>query len=245
MFDCTPAHLLQCHHRVTRQFLDKTVATTWRTHVDTLVTGVPLETLSEGFQTAVGSFLFVPIVERVIEAHHKDVKHVLGDKTRHTEAAVSLALRLRMLETRFQRPGGDKAFEEFSAAVDCLRTPKTCAAEFGMAAHPMLRNIASMCSATLGKLIRQITYRSDLHTQFQDHSAAAAANATAQRSKPWKKRPTKSAPLHSLDAVLIHALPEHVRSISADSSVFFRCVWTTAKPESVDGLISMLLWLGP
>ena len=126
-----------------------------------------------------------------------------------------------MLETRFKRPGGDIAFEEFSAAVDCVRSPKTCAAEFGIAAHPLLRNIASMRGATVGKLKRQITYRSDLHTQFQDHITAAAANAMAQRSKPWKKRPTTSVPLLSSDAVLMHALPEHVRSISSSCPVFF------------------------
>jgi len=187
IFDATPAHLVSCHHHVTLQFLGQADASSWRSQVAAFAGGQPFHELPVEFQVAVGSFLFVPIVERVIEARHKDVKHGLSGKPRFSEVTVSLPLRLPMLETRFQSQGGDVVFKEFCCAVDLLRNPKAIAAQFGMEHHPLLTSMKNMRSVGVLKLIRQITYRSDLETQFQDHSGAAATNALAHQSKLWKK----------------------------------------------------------
>jgi len=86
---------------VTRAFLghDNAFADSplWRADVQAMVAGAPLSSMSGPFRTAVARLAFIPVVERCMEAKHKDVKHALASLTRHTAVRVSIAIRSRQL----------------------------------------------------------------------------------------------------------------------------------------------------
>jgi hypothetical protein len=65
----------------------------FRRHVEDLASGVALQDLPLLFQDHVARLAFIPIVERDMEAKHKDVKHALAGLSHHGPARVSLSIR--------------------------------------------------------------------------------------------------------------------------------------------------------
>ena len=110
LFDSTPAAASHLHHNVTLAFLSREAwpggrapagaaerdspgdAVSWRKDLDEFASGESLVNLSPVFLSAVAKLKFIPVVERDMEAKHKDIKHVLASLTRHSAARVSLAV---------------------------------------------------------------------------------------------------------------------------------------------------------
>jgi hypothetical protein len=147
LFDSTPAAVSHMHHAITSAFLSREApggrapAASLRDDLDKFVGGEALVNLSPRLLSAVAKLKFIPVVERDMEAKHKDVKHVLASLTRHSAARVSLAIRGNQLWTALSLPDADVAAVEYLGLLDVARQPRQAAAELGLLSHPMLHEM--------------------------------------------------------------------------------------------------------
>lgn len=133
-WESTAEHL---HHKVSREFLHP--AGVLRKEVDRFASGTPLEQLTPVARQRIASLKFMPVVERLIEATHKNMK-MAGGHHRAGPMSLSNAVRsqvvLENMLTLAMRDGQDKAatvsdLVPAKIAIRCVprsRTPdtKTC-----------------------------------------------------------------------------------------------------------------------
>ena len=229
LFDATPEGLRHMHHPVTLAFLADPAQ---RRDMEKLASGSPLLSLSPVFQEAVAAMRFIPVVERVVEATHKDVKRRLAAATRHSPSMASSAIRHAETEARVR---SDPTFlPRLGNCLRIVRCPWRAALQFGIFRHPAVQGLrANAYGRPLAKKLWQflgsIIYRCDIDAQFADFSSAAGTHAAAERaSKAEAAEAEKAAaaavkprarrrPKFGWDTVLAHAFGEHLRIISTQA----------------------------
>ena len=175
------------HHELTKKFL--TPGTAFRKELEAFAGGcapgqepADLETLSTDFQVEVARLRFIPVVEREIEAKHKDLKHALAALTRHGPARASMALRSNQLwaELAAAKPPERDALLQF---LDLTRVPQRASAALGFSAHPLLSIREPNSRSDEVRALEQAVYRCDIAAQFLTHDAANALNVKTHKSE--------------------------------------------------------------
>ena len=132
----------------------------------------------------VSKFRFIPVVERTIEAEHKNLRHALLALSHHGVARASLSIRAHDLWRELAAAGAAEC-KLFYGLLDTARVPSKAADSLGLASHPDIAAAtlqSLVCRRTEGSarvggsarhtLVRQmlakVVYRCDLMSQFAD-----------------------------------------------------------------------------
>ena len=232
-YDKSARHVRHQHHELTKKLL--TPGTALREELEAFAGDcaqghepAELETLSQDFQVEVARLRFIPVVEREIEAKHKDLKHALVALTRHGPARASMGLRSRQLwaELAAAQPPEQEAFLQL---LDVTRVPSGASAALGFAAHPLLTQRVTRSRSDELKALERATYRCDIAAQFLGYDQAYALNAKARKSEKKEAEAVANNNIHRhkqnlVDSWLGAALPEYMRLLS--STLDERCVFS-------------------
>lgn len=214
-----PGMRLEHHHPVSVRFLARDGPL--RSDLEAFIGG---SSMSVPLELAASSLKFVPVVERVVEGLHRNVK-IASKHVRIGPTKVSLAVRLQeVMEGLETRPA---FLRDLEAKFDVTRQPKQAAAALGILSHPifapLLQNGCTDPSVWLSALVK-VVHRCDLETQFGDRSTA--------RTEHKKKRKTQTEEFQALhdarslptprtyDAIFKRAIIDHLHSM-AGSNFFF------------------------
>ena len=210
--------LLEHHHPLTVRFL---AAGRLREDLEAFVNGADM---SNDLETAASALKFVPVVERVVEALHRDVK-VATKHVRIGPTKVSLSVRLR--EIMGLMDGSEDFLARLEEHFDTTRRPKQAAAALGLLSHPGFKPLLEGGCVDVGQWLQQlvkVVHRCDLETQFADLKAARK-----QHTRKRKALDEQMVALHDAQALPIprnyqdifrRAIVDHFRGM-ADSSLFF------------------------
>ena len=128
----------------------------------------------------ISKLAFIPIVERLIEGRHSQVKHAILKARHHSGALVSLTLRYPNLR-RYLEEIPD-LITRLASHVDKVRDPHYVVKNMGLQFHRALPlgGVPKGAHSTHDRakwwpLIGQMLYRCDRQTQFADFSAARSA----------------------------------------------------------------------
>ena len=226
-YDKSASSVRHQHHELTKKLL--TPGTALRKELEAFAGGdapgqqpAELATLSQDFRVEVARLRFIPVVEREIEAKHKDLKHSLVALTRHGPARASMGLRSSQLweELAAAQP---KERDDFLQLLDETRVPSRAAALLGFATHPLLTLTLREDRSRSGemKALEHATYRCDIAAQFLGHDEASALNTKAHKSEKQEaeaaaRSNTIRRHKHNLaDSWLGVTLPEYMRLLSS------------------------------
>lgn len=208
------------HHPVSLRFLRQ--GGPLRTDLEAFAAGAPM---SEHLQSEAFALKFVPVVERVVEALHRDVKVASKHNIKLGPTKVSLAVRLREIMERMDAnadflPGLQKIF-------DLTRNPKQAAASLGIFGHPSLvalRNQGSADAPVWIRAVAHIVHRCDLETQFADMSQARkthGAKRKADTSQAERIHNNQALPTpRTYESIFKRAISDHFRA-NAVSDCFY------------------------
>ncbi len=235
-FDATPLALQHMHHPLTLRFLGSAEGNVFRGHVAALAEGTRLDELPHHFQAAVAAFSFIPIVERVIEGRHKDVKFALGIAKAAGPAEISATLRHPALLQQLQFLPGFR--EELLLELRGIRFGQhgwPIVEALGWESHPALAALrrtsqrpGAWPAASATKALRRILYRCDVDAQFHSHAAAAQANRAAAASEKAEAAEVtqthatrgRPGPLHSPgspESILLRGAADHMLQLARRS----------------------------
>ncbi len=224
LFARSPVELRDTHHPRTLEFLG---ARGWRSEVEAIAEGRPLSSMPFQMQVDVAKLKFIPIVERSMEAKHKDVKRVLQTLTRHDAPRVSMAIRSRELQVALGNPTSLNAMVSHLASV---RGPRAALETLGLMGHPLARWLSEAEAAghwthhqARGRWSRaaRLIYRCDIESQFQDLSAQQEFNSRCGREDSaaadlFLSRLFGRRPIVTIDAVVGRALADHLRALAVE-----------------------------
>ena len=218
MFLLRPERLL--HHRVTWLFCE-----VYRLDLDAFISGTPMNQLSHGFRRLVAAMLFLPIVERSIEAKHALVKMALYDAgMKGSTLRISFSNRLPQLRAQLERSPG--MFKELLECFQRARNHKRVPYFFGLEHHPAFHGLRRKHNSFATKLLRLVLYRADHWT------ASESLSAGDRRHRSLRDAHEKAAaealgdedvvPLRAVDyAMVLHENAiKHFRSVADTASVY-------------------------
>ena len=207
------------HHPTSRHFLAQDAPL--RQDIEAFAAG---GSMSEPLQFAASKLKFIPVVERVAEALHRDVKVASKHNIKLGPTKVSLAVRLREIMQRSADPAFSATLQKY---FDVTRHPKDAAASLNIFNHPALVSLrAQGCVDTPVWIaaVAKIVHRCDLGTQFADMSQARTFHqakrkvetALAEALHDNAARPTP----RTYETIFKRAISDHFRA-SATSDSFF------------------------
>jgi len=152
------------HHRITVKFLSPD--SRLREQLVLCSNGAKITDSTEAFQFEVALLKTVPVVSRITEAHHKDIKKRVG-LNKPSLPLISLSIRGRCILGEMKR--NPDFLEQFLPVYDIARRPRRTAVALGVAAHPDLPCRGQHHQTTEWiRLLVNIFYRCDLPGQFAD-----------------------------------------------------------------------------
>ncbi len=207
------------HHPVSLRFLAP--GGPLRTDLEAFAAGAPM---SEHLQSEAFALKFIPVVERVVEALHRDVK-VASKHIKLGPTKVSLSVRLREI---MERMDADPDFlPDLQKVFDLTRHPKQAAASLGIFGHPALvalRNQGSTDSPVWIRAVAHIVHRCDLETQFADMSQARrthVAKRKADTSQAEKLHNNQALPTpRTYESIFKRAISDHFRACAVSDCFY-------------------------
>ncbi len=189
-FDETPEALQGSHHPLTLVFLelDSPGRAALVIFASAQAAAPQAAAAPRPFLLLVARLKFISIVERIIEAKHKDVKRALSNLTRHSAPRVSMAIRSNQFVLVAQRPDAD-----LEALCDALvEAQSSCGlAALGLNMHPDILAAQTVqtdgrtkeARTSIARIARAIIYRCDVEAQFLDYSLATRADEEVKRKE--------------------------------------------------------------
>lgn len=207
------------HHPTSRHFLAQDAPL--RQDIEAFAAGA---SMSEPLQFAASKLKFIPVVERVAEALHRDVKVASKHNIKLGPTKVSLAVRLREIMQRSADPAFSATLQKY---FDVTRHPKDAAASLNIFNHPALVSLrAQGCVDTPVWIaaVAKIVHRCDLGTQFADMSQArtfhqAKRKVETELAETLHDNAARPTP-RTYETIFKRAISDHFRA-SATSDSFF------------------------
>jgi len=212
-----PGMTLEHHHPLSVRFLSETGM---REDLQRFANG---GCMTDQLMFAVDSLRFIPVVERCVEALHRDVK-VAAKHIRLGPTKVSLSFRMREILDLSSFEEGFPA--RLQTCFDLTRQPKKAAAALGLLSHPiflpLLRDGCTDVCVWLAALVRAV-HRCDLETQFSDMHEARSTHFRKRKvleAEAEKLHDTKLSVPRTYEDIFKRAIVDHFRAM-AGSDVFF------------------------
>lgn len=212
-----PGMTLEHHHPLSVRFLSETGM---REDLQRFANG---GCMTDQLMFAVASLRFIPVVERCVEALHRDVK-VAAKHIRLGPTKVSLSFRMREILDLSSFEEGFPA--RLQTCFDLTRQPKKAAAALGLLSHPiflpLLRDGCTDVCVWLAALVRAV-HRCDLETQFSDMHEARSTHFRKRKvleAEAEKLHDTKLSVPRTYEDIFKRAIVDHFRAM-AGSDVFF------------------------
>ncbi|CAL1151620.1 unnamed protein product [Cladocopium goreaui] len=212
-----PGMTLEHHHPLSVRFLSETGM---REDLQRFANG---GCMTDQLMFAVASLRFIPVVERCVEALHRDVK-VAAKHIRLGPTKVSLSFRMREILDLSSFEEGFPA--RLQPCFDLTRQPKKAAAALGLLSHPiflpLLRDGCTDVCVWLAALVRAV-HRCDLETQFSDMHEARSTHFRKRKvleAEAEKLHDTKLSVPRTYEDIFKRAIVDHFRAM-AGSDVFF------------------------
>ena len=211
--DCIDSDPIYIHHAQSISFLSP--ASPLRAQVVEFASGLEM---GDALRQEVDKLVFIPVVERSIEAKHALIKRKSGKHFR-TGRFVSLTLRIPDVKEDIRRDM--KFFTDLVSAFELTRNAKTAAALLGIDMHPSLV-VARRLSASqdvLFSLLNRIVYRGDFESKFEDKTESRKmndreANAQLRKGAAVLKRKDRGEPQKlTYDQVQLASMVEHFRQV--------------------------------
>ena len=209
------------HHPLTIKFLSTSEESSLRRHVQGFAEGQPM---CEALEIAVAGLKFVPVVERVVEGLHRDVKIAAKHQLQLGPTKVSLAVRLREIRTALEKPD---FLRQCTETFERVRFLKRAAVDLGVVQHPDILDLISSRETDYSvwwSRLQKVVHRCNLREQFADHT-----EARQQHSQQHEADKKTSMSLHALTApkpprtfegIFKRFICDRLRAIADDASCF-------------------------
>ena len=180
--------------------------------------------MCEALEIAVAGLKFVPVVERVVEGLHRDVKIAAKHQLQLGPTKVSLAVRLREIRTALEKPD---FLRQCTETFERVRFLKRAAVELGVVQHPDILDLISSRETDYSvwwSRLQKVVHRCNLREQFADHT-----EARQQHSQQHEADKKTSMSLHALTApkpprtfegIFKRFICDRLRAIADDASCF-------------------------
>lgn len=224
LYDAQAADLQMLHHDVTKTFLDK--AGPLRALLDRFLAGEALSALP-ALEKAVAQFMFMPVVERYIEAGHAAIKKkTLGRQWKGRSAVViSMARRLPDLLSHIKKH--PDMLHDIALCFARARRRRDLPALLHVESHPEVLRILSTKPLNQHKLevcLKRILYRTDPAGMLLDVPRARQQNEAAKRRRMKADRAAlhqKHEPV-TASTVILHAFLQHFEVVAqSDAKAVF------------------------
>ena len=170
-FDTLPIGVM--HHRLTMLFCTPGFAP--RRQLEMFASGASLSCLP-GLHAEVCKLRGIPLTERCVEAPHGAV---MKSTARHGPVSVTMAIRMREIQSEFKSP---EAFQAIARFADCSRHMRKIPQLLGIQGHPWLRRLPKDASThTWLSALTWVIYRCDELSQFADLSGARKRHIDSKR----------------------------------------------------------------
>ena len=207
-------------HPLTRRFLSSQHVPSLREHVDAFAGGMPMP---EALAAAVAGLKLVPVVERVVEGLHRDVK-IASKHIQLGPTKVSLSVRMREIRATCENP---EMLRSLTEKFEVVRNLKQAAVTLGVLCHPEILELAyARESDTTVWWIRlqRVVHRCDLREQFKSLQQVRVTHTrqheTDRRTALALRDVSAPSPPRAFEGIMKRFIVERL-SATADANGFF------------------------